>query len=35
MSRHLKTLAWVIAMCMLTMDVISRAMGGSSDSQSS
>ncbi len=31
MSRHLKTLAWLICMYVLTMDVISRAMGGTGD----
>lgn len=31
MSRHLKTLAWVIAVYVLTMDVITRAMGGTGD----
>ena len=31
MSRHLKTLAWLICMYVLTMDVISRVMGGTGD----
>ncbi|MDU4058711.1 MAG: hypothetical protein E7H60_19405 [Pseudomonas oryzihabitans] len=31
MIRHLKTLAWLVAMYVLTMDVISRAVGGTGD----